>query len=483
MCIKQSLFTLPLVTCIMAAVLGSLQVGYHSGNINSPEKIIEIFFNETWKMRYNRSLSEPSFSLLWSVTISIKDFGGMIGALGVKVFADTYGRRNSILVANGISILSTCLMSLSHLCKSFELLILGRLIFGLFCGLIMSLNPLYIQEISPRSMRGACATVNQALYSIGILLGMLMSLDTVLGTDDYWPLMLSLSLIPAFLQYLCLPFCPESPRYLIINQGKVEEAKKVLQTLRGPLRDTSSEITEIQDEAINIQSKVTVKAFLTRRSYRMPILILIVINLAVHMSGFNIIVNYSTSIFRASGLPHSQSLTLGVGAINTFFTIVSASLMERAGRRKLLLVGFAVKILCNVLLTITTSLSTIPGMPIVQVVAVFGLVSAFELGPGPISWFISAELFDQAARPFAMSLNSLLNWGGKFLSALLYTPLLMVIGPYVYTIYAGILIAAFVFAFLHLPETKGRTFDEISSEFRKADGILLDVKNGFKTFQ
>ncbi|KAL0170913.1 hypothetical protein M9458_035509, partial [Cirrhinus mrigala] len=101
---------------------------------------------------------------------------------------------------------------------SFEVLILGRLIFGF-------LNPLYIQGVSPTNLRGAFATLNQVSFASGILLGMVVGLETVLGTEKYWSLMLSLSLIPATLQYMSLPFCPESPRYLFINRGNEKEAE------------------------------------------------------------------------------------------------------------------------------------------------------------------------------------------------------------------------------------------------------------------
>lgn len=158
-------------------------------------------------------------------------------------------------------------MSASKACESFEVLILGRLVFGLFCGLVMSLNPLYIQEVSPTNLRGAFATLNQVSFASGILVGMVSrksafkwkklvevgvycrpgfwtsgykvrlsnnpvffflqvaGLETVLGTEHFWAMMLSLSLIPALIQYLVLPFCPESPRYLLINRGEESKAE------------------------------------------------------------------------------------------------------------------------------------------------------------------------------------------------------------------------------------------------------------------
>uniref|UniRef100_A0A8C5G181 Solute carrier family 2, facilitated glucose transporter member 1-like n=1 Tax=Gouania willdenowi TaxID=441366 RepID=A0A8C5G181_GOUWI len=166
----QSHLTATLLISILAAVLGSLQIGYHTGNINAPAKIIEEFFNHTWRSRHNASMPDHSLTLLWSLSVSIKDFGALLVYLYVL---NTFSfRRNSILIVNCLSVVGACLMFLSKASESFEVLILGRLVFGLFCGLVMSLNPLYIQEVSPTNLRGAFATLNQVSFASGILMGM-----------------------------------------------------------------------------------------------------------------------------------------------------------------------------------------------------------------------------------------------------------------------------------------------------------------------
>ncbi|KAG7466126.1 hypothetical protein MATL_G00161450 [Megalops atlanticus] len=406
--------TAVLVTSVVATVLGSLQIGYHTGNVNAPAKIIEEFFNVTWRARHNTSMPDHSLTFLWSLSVSIKDFGALLGSLGVKGLADSFGRRNSILIVNALSVVGSCLMFVSKVSESFEVLIIGRLVFGLFCGLVMSLNPLYIQEVSPTELRGAFATLNQVSFATGILLGMVVGLDTVLGTEKYWALMFSLSLIPALLQYMALPFCPESPRYLLINRGKDSQAETALRRLRGNSDKVLNELKEIKEEASHTQSGVTVRQFLMKRSYRQPIIIVLIINLGSQLSGFN-----------AHIVPDLRSL---------------------------------------------------------QVLVVFFLISAYEVGPGPISWFIGAELFDQPARPIAMAFTSMLNWGGKFLLALLFPPLLKVCGAYVYLVFMMMATLAFSYTLLRLPETRGRTFDDIAAEFRGAEGIPLHNKTSFNTF-
>ncbi|KAM4626057.1 solute carrier family 2, facilitated glucose transporter member 1 [Polymixia lowei] len=479
---KESHMTSTLLVSILAAVLGSLQIGYHTGNVNAPAKIIEQFFNNTWRSRHNQSMPDHSLTFLWSLSVSIKDFGALLGSLGVKCLADSYGRRNSILIVNILSVLGACLMFASKASESFEVLILGRLVFGLFCGLVMSLNPLYIQEVSPTNLRGAFATLNQVSFASGIFIGMVAGLETVLGTEHYWHLMLSLSLLPALLQYLTLPLCPESPRYLLINRHRESEAEAALLKLRGSPDRVLTELEEMKGEAAHTQTGMTVLDFFRKRSYRQPIIIVLIVNMGSQLSGFNAIINYSTRMFQAR-FDEAKYLTLGVGAVNVTFTLVAFFLMERAGRRKLLLTGFISIAACNLLMPVVDSvLHLVPGLRSLQVFVVFCLISAYELGPGPISWFIAAELFDQPGRPIAMAFTSMLNWGGKFVLALLFPPLLKICGAYVYLLFMAVAVLAFAFTWRRLPETKGRTFDDIAEEFRGADGIPLHNKAGFNTF-
>ncbi|XP_028251472.1 solute carrier family 2, facilitated glucose transporter member 1 [Parambassis ranga] len=482
MALHEGDLTATLMTSILAVVLGSLQIGYHTGNINAPAKIIEEFFNHTWRARHNQSMPDHSLTLLWSLSVSIKDFGALLGSLGVKYLADSYGRRNSILIVNFLSVVGACLMFASKASESFEVLILGRLVFGLFCGLVMTLNPLYIQEVSPTNLRGAFATLNQVSFTSGILVGMVAGLETALGTEHHWAMMLSLSLIPAVAQYLVLPFCPESPRYLLINRGEESKAEAALLRLRGRADKVLTELEEMKEEAAHTQRGVTVHEFFKKRSYRQPITIVLVVNLGSQLSGFNAIINYSTTMFQAN-FNEAKYLTLGVGAVNVTFAIVAFFLMERAGRRRLLLTGFISIAVCNLFMTIVDSvLHMVPELRSLQVLLVFCLISAYELGPGPISWFIAAELFDQPGRPIAMAFTSMLNWGGKFVLALLFPPLLKVCGAYVYLLFMTMSLLALTFTWFRLPETRGRTFDDIAEEFRGAESLRLTNKPGFNTF-
>uniref|UniRef100_A0A673NFR1 Major facilitator superfamily (MFS) profile domain-containing protein n=1 Tax=Sinocyclocheilus rhinocerous TaxID=307959 RepID=A0A673NFR1_9TELE len=403
-------------------------------------EVIEEFFNMTWRSRHNQSIPDHSLTFLWSLSVSIKDFGALLGSLGVKGLADTFGRRNAILIVNALSVVGASLMFMSKVTASFEVLIVGRLIFGLFCGLVMSLNPLYIQGVSPTNLRG-------------ILLGMVVGLETVLGTEKYWSLMLSLSLIPATLQYMSLPFCPESPRYLFINRGKEKEAEAALRRLRGNPEMVMKEMEEMREEAAHSETGVTVREFLRKRRYRQPIILVLIINLGSQLSGFNAIINYSTKMFAQSNFDEAKYLTLGVGAVNVAFTIVAFFLVERAGRRKLLIAGFL-------------SLALFPDIRNMQVLVIFFLISAYE--------FLLALLFPPLLVPFIWYNIVHFNASNSCLQKMC--------GAYVYLLFMCMALIAFTYTMFRLPETKGRTFDDIAAEFRGAEGIPLHNKTTFNTF-
>uniref|UniRef100_A0A674JIA8 Major facilitator superfamily (MFS) profile domain-containing protein n=1 Tax=Terrapene triunguis TaxID=2587831 RepID=A0A674JIA8_9SAUR len=156
---------------LMASVLGSLQIGYHTGNINAPQVV------NTWKERLQEPMSLHALTMLCSFTVSTLALGATVSALTVGIVADHYGRymRNSILIANSLSLMAVAFMGVSKIAGSLEALIVGRFLIGLFCGLNMTLIPLYIQEISPTRVRGAFSTMNQLSQTVGIFVGQVKS--------------------------------------------------------------------------------------------------------------------------------------------------------------------------------------------------------------------------------------------------------------------------------------------------------------------
>uniref|UniRef100_A0A8B9HQF2 Solute carrier family 2 member 3 n=1 Tax=Astyanax mexicanus TaxID=7994 RepID=A0A8B9HQF2_ASTMX len=462
------------VTCYLlfslgTAVIGSLQFGYNTGVINAPEQKLQAFFNETWVRRYGKPIDAGVCTLVWSLAVAIFSVGGMVGSFSVGVVADKFGRRRSMFIVNILAVIGGSLMGLCTLCSSFEMVIAGRLVIGLFCGLFTGLTPMYVGEVSPTPLRGAFGTLHQLGVVVGILISQIFGLEFLLGSDKLWPLLLALTVIPAVLQCLLLPFCPESPRYLLINLNKEEEARKALVRLRG-LEDVSKDMQEMKEESVkmNMEKKVTIPELFRTATYRQPLLIAVVLQLSQQLSGINAVFYYSTGIFESAGVTQPIYATIGAGIVNTVFTVVSLFLVERAGRRTLHLIGLGGMAISALLMTIALLLKHIESLSYLSIAAVFAFVAMFEMGPGPIPWFIVAELFSQGPRPAAMAVAGFSNWTANFIVGISFPKLEKLCGPYVFIIFMAFLILFFIFTYFRVPETKGRTFDEIAREFSKA---------------
>uniref|UniRef100_F7GQZ6 Solute carrier family 2, facilitated glucose transporter member 3 n=1 Tax=Macaca mulatta TaxID=9544 RepID=F7GQZ6_MACMU len=436
-----------LIFAITVATIGSFQFGYNTGVINAPEKIIKEFINKSLTEKANIPPSEVLLTSLWSLSVAIFSVGGMIGSFSVGLFVNRFGRRNSMLIVNLLAVTGGCLMGLCKVAKSVEMLILGRLVIGLFCGLCTGFVPMYIGEISPTALRGAFGTLNQLGIVIGILVAQIFGLEFILGSEELWPLLLGFTILPAILQSATLPFCPESPRFLLINRKEEENAKQILQRLWGT-QDVSQDIQEMKDESARMsqEKQVTVLELFRVSSYRQPIIISIVLQLSQQLSGINAVFYYSTGIFKDAGVQEPIYATIGAGVVNTIFTVVS---------------------------------DNYNGMSFVCIGAILVFVAFFEIGPGPIPWFIVAELFSQGPRPAAMAVAGCSNWTSNFLVGLLFPSAAHYLGAYVFIIFTGFLITFLAFTFFKVPETRGRTFEDITRAFEgQAHGADRSGKDG-----
>uniref|UniRef100_A0A8D3E694 Solute carrier family 2 member 3a n=1 Tax=Scophthalmus maximus TaxID=52904 RepID=A0A8D3E694_SCOMX len=455
-----------LLFSLSTAVIGSLQFGYNTGVINAPEQKLRSFFNSTWVERYGEPISPGVCTIVWSIAVAIFSVGGMVGSFSVGVMANRFGRRRSMFLVNSLAVIGGLLMGFSTICSSYEMVIAGRLVIGLFCGLFTGLTPMYVGEVSPTPLRGAFGTLHQLGVVVGILIAQIFGLEALLGSDKLWPLLLALTVAPAVLQCILLPFCPESPRFLLINLKQEEEARKALVRLRGS-EDVSKDMQEMKEESAKMamEKKVTIPELFRSPAYRQPLLIAVMLQLSQQLSGINAVFYYSTGIFASAGVKQPIYATIGAGIVNTIFTVVSLFLVEKAGRRTLHLLGLGGMAVSALLMTVSLLLVSIPAMSYVAILAVMLFVAMFELGPGPIPWFIVAELFSQGPRPAAMAVAGCCNWTANFLVGVSFPKLVELCGPWVFLIFTAFLVLFFIFTYLKVPETRGKTFDEIARSF------------------
>lgn len=461
-----------LAFAIAAAALGSaFQHGYNTGVVNAPQKLVEEFIEDTYKHRFEEEPGEGTVKFIFSIFVAIFCVGGMMGGLLTAFVAERFGRKGGLLLNNISVFLAAILMGASKSARSYEMLILGRFFVGLSSGLNAGLAPMYLTEISPLHLRGAVGTIYQLVVTISILASQILGLPSALGTADRWPALFAMTVVPSLFMLATLPLCPESPKYILINQGRDVAAQQALTWLRGTI-EVHDEMDEMRAEfeAIKMVSRVTLYEMMHNITLRIPLLISIMVMLSQQLSGINAAIFFSTDIFRSAGLTDEVAMqaTLGMGAVNVFMTLVSLVLVERAGRRTLHLVGLGGMAVITVILTICLALSdSVPGLSYVSIVAVIGFVVMFATGPGSIPWFLVGELFGQGARPLATSIAVAVNWSANFLVGLAFLPLTGVLEHYTFLIFTALLVFFWVFTYYMVPETKNKSVEEIAALFRQ----------------
>jgi len=476
-----------LAFAILAGAFGSaFQHGFNTGVLNAPQKLITEWIggcNTTLMKKMDEEGAENDADLaectrgynevviIWSWIVSTFCVGGIIGGSAIGVVSSRLGRKGALLMNNILMLIAGAFLFAAKYAGSWEMLIIGRLIIGINSGLNAGIAPMYLSEISPTALRGAVGTVYQLIITMSILLSQVLGMTNVLGNDMGWPFLLGLTIIPGLLQVITLPFCPESPKYLLLDKNDDESATSALSWLRGT-NDVQAEMDEMKQEHESIKKlpKVTFKEMIVSPALRSPLIIAMMMMLAQQLSGINAAIFYSTSIFESAGLSGSdaQSATLGMGAMNVAMTFVSLVLIEKAGRKTLMLVGLSVMVVCTTMLLICLALADdVPALSYVSIVMVITFVIGFATGPGSIPWFFVTELFTQSARGMATSIAVVTNWTANFLVGLGFEPLKLVMGPYVFIIFIVLQILFIVYIWFKVPETKNKPIEEIVAQFRQ----------------
>ncbi|XP_013926856.1 PREDICTED: solute carrier family 2, facilitated glucose transporter member 1 [Thamnophis sirtalis] len=467
---SEGKMTAPLLLAVGGAVLGSLQFGYNTGVINAPQRVIEEFYNQTWFNRYGTYITPGMRTTLWSLSVSIFSVGGMFGSFSVGLFVNRFGRRNSMLMSNALAFLSAILMGFSKMAGSFEMLILGRFIVGIYSGLTTGFVPMYVGEVSPTALRGALGTLHQLGVVVGILVAQIFGIDLIMGNETLWPLLLGFTFIPSLAQCILMPFAPESPRFLLINRNEENKAKSVLKKLRGTT-DVSRDLQEMKEEGRQMlqEKKVTILELFRSPLYRQPLLIAVVLQLSQQLSGINAVFYYSTDIFERAGVQQPVYATIGAGVVNTAFTVVSLFVVERAGRRTLHLIGLMGMALCAVLMTIALALLVSRKHGSIR-----GPMAVNEEDPGVFTNHLICPILGTGPAALVLVVDGVIlscpPSDSALSRALMPLPLLPsqdLCGAYVFIIFTILLVLFFIFTYFKVPETRGRTFDEIASEFRQ----------------
>ncbi|ROT83272.1 hypothetical protein C7M84_023555 [Penaeus vannamei] len=467
-----------LAFAIAAAAFGSaFQHGYNLGVMNAPLGLIEDWLNETSStdsglndtMSNNTRtyMDKSETTMIVSIIVSIYCVGGMIGGSLTGFFANRFGRKGGLLVNNIFAIIAAIFFGFCKLANSYVMIIIARFFIGVNNGLNAGLAPMYLSEIAPVNLRGAIGTVYQLVVTISILFSQILGLESILGTVDLWPILLALTALPAVFQLVTLPICPESPKYLLINKDEAISAQRgeFLQRARGNGRD--------EERGRGGQAGAP---RVPARNHDQPD--------SAHpsgdlhddddrpaLSGINAVIFFSTKIYLAAGLSDEAALnaTIAMGTMNVLMTICSLVMVEKFGRKTLMLAGLFGMLVDVLLLFICLLLKDYASwISFLSIFLVIFFVVMFAVGPGSIPWFLVTELFAQNARPVASSIAVAVNWTAAFIVGLGFLPIQEVIGPYVFLIFVILLSLFILFTWKKVPETKGRSIDEITAMFKQS---------------
>ena len=439
-------------TAAAITATGGLLFGYDTGVISGALLFIRQDF-------------APLSPFLEGVIVSFLLVGAVVGALSGGPLSDRVGRRPTTLLAAVIFGVGALAVAFA---PGVGFIIFGRFLLGLGVGLASMIVPLYIAEIAPADRRGALVSLNQLMITIGILLSYIVGV--IFAPIEGWRYMFAVALVPALVLGIGMFMLPESPRWLF-EHGQLDKARAVLGRSRSP-EEVDLELREMEEikSLEQEQARVSYKELLA--PYVRPALV-IGIGLAVfqQITGINTVIYYAPTILQGVGFSEGGAIAataLGVGVVNVGFTILAVRIIDRAGRRPLLIIGLIGMVVSLILLGVVFSLDSTSGAAGLLATVCLGLyIASFAISLGPVFWLMISEIYPLRIRGTAMSVASIANWGSNFLVALTFPVLLAALGGSgSFWLFAALGIVAWFFVYFRVPETKGRSLEEIEASFR-----------------
>ena len=432
------------------AGLGGLLFGYDTGVISGAQ----LFFATDFSL--------STFAL--EVMVAAGLAGAAVGALVGGRLADQFGRRTLLIFTALIFAVGALLCATAI---STAMLFCGRVIVGLGIGLSSGTVPVYISEVSPPDARGWTVSLFQLAITVGILLAYLV--DYAFADMRGWRWMFGLAVVPAAIFALGMFYLPESPRWLV-RRGRRDSARAILSRVR----DSSDVEAELQDIERSFQESQQHGNWHDLLSPTLRPALVVGIGLAVfqQVTGINTVIYYAPKIIQSAGISSASGAiltTAGIGMVNVLMTIVSMWLIDRIGRRPLLLTGIAgMAVTLGVLGWAFHSASPSGALSWLAVVSIMVYVASFAISLGPIFWLLIAEIYPLKVRSSSEGLAATFNWGSNLLVSLTFLTLLAEIGATrTFWLYGLFAIGAWLFSYFLVPETKGHTLEEIEAFWRK----------------
>lgn len=459
--IKTKLNIHIIMAATIAAVAGIL-FGFDTGVISGAILFIKNQFNLSDSMR--------------ELVVSSVLVGALIGSFVSGKFTDVFGRRNLLVITSIIFILGTLGCAFA---PNIDILIASRFVIGLAIGIASFTAPLYISEISPQQYRGMLVSLNQLAVTLGILIAYLVDMGFA-DTKDSWRWMFGFGIIPSAILFLGMLMLPRSPRWLVLK-GLNAEAKKTLHKIRGIFYN-NHEFEEIE-ESVKIKSHWTM---LFRRWLLPAITIGLMLGFLQQFTGINTIIYYAPTILQMTGIKSNTAAivnSVGIGVVNVLFTIIALPLIDRWGRRPLLITGMAIMLVSLCLMAL--SFAYAHGAHYLSWFALASMIlfiAGFAISLGPIMWLMFSEIFPLEIRGIATSMMASANWLFNFIVAETFLSLVNSLGQSkTFMLYAIIDFLGIIFVMLKVPETKGTSLEQIEANLRngvRSRDLGLPAKEG-----
>ena len=443
-----------------AAALGGLLFGYDWVVIGGAKPFFERYFHLT-----------DAGQSGWANSCAL--IGCLVGALLAGALSDKFGRKRLLIISGALFAITSLGNALA---SNFTVFVAWRILGGVAIGLASNLSPMYIAEIAPAQMRGKLVTINQLTIVIGILAAQLINWFLVRNlptgaSDEFiqnswygqsgWRWMFGITAIPSLLFFVSMFAVPESPRWLAKN-GKPDRAHGVLAKIGGGAYATNA-LNEIEATLVNEIEKVNFRDLLEPKM-RKVLLLGMVLAVFQQWCGINVIFNYAEEIFKTAGYDISTVLKniAWTGSVNLAFTFVALGVVDRGGRRPLMLFGAAG------LAIIYTAMGFcyhdgMQGLPVLLLV--LSAIACYSMSLAPVTWVVISEIFPNRIRGAAMAIAVAALWLACFILTYTFPILNAKLGAAgTFWLYAVICVLGFIFIWKRLPETKGRTLEQIEGD-------------------
>ncbi len=427
------------------AAIGGLLFGYDTGVISGAAEMIEDRFG----------LSDLGFEIVVSAVL----VGATIGAASAGAVARRVGRRPTILLASVLFLLGAIG---SAFAPHVSVLIISRVIVGLGVGLVSVAVIMYISETAPPSRRGALVSLYQFAITVGIFVATLVD-EAFVDVTGGWRWELGIASVAAVVLFIGMAQAPESPRYLIAK-GKLAAGRRVLSTLIPP-EEVDETIADLQRQLARAKEVNWREIF--SPAVRGVLLIGAVLAAVQQFTGINTIIYYDVTIFARAGFDSNAdavAASIIVGFVNMAATVIAIRYVDRLGRKPLLVAGLVGMTTGLVMLGIAFFFEGTASAT-VSLIAMLVYIASFAASLGPVVWVLIGEIYPQRVREPAMSFAVMVNWISNFVVALTFLSLLDALGSSVtFFLYAAIAVLSIIFVVTKVPETKGRSLEEIADE-------------------